>query len=469
MANIKGESKKLKNSIETVKLLIQSVNDSKTLSLQDINSPYLDKNKLKQRLLGEGDGKSVNTDFLGELINTLLQTTGGGPDEVKTFVKKIVKKITNDSPKITKIIIEELFRAINCETDFSLDGIEIRFNPEEIDFFDILKTDPNSLYGSVMYEKRSTNVTDYPYPTNKFLYERTVNTGDVDYSSVNGLDLFNIEFDQFNQEYTLKFKDNTVTDFVANYYSSFELFNTKEIMSDILDMLFGILSVNVSTKRVKSFEELNQLMKGIASMCSNFYEQDSLIKESLIDRLSTENENHSFSFDDEDTRYIEEQFNYKLKKIYKLVDCGNFEAEINSDLMLDTLLDLDSELLSDNEILNEFFNGLGNNLGEDSGFDIPSINLNFNTDIFKQIPKTIVGKILSPKSILPFIALTKAIDSAKDVSKDVVEFAQNNNRFLTRVSSRVYEMYREEVVQEIRKRLTQLISQIIKEIGKLLK
>ena len=466
MASIKGESKKLKNSIETVKLLIQSVNDSKTLSLQDINSPYLDQKNLKQRLLGEGDGKSVNTDFLGELINTLLQTTGGGPDEVKTFVKKIVKRITNDSPKITKIIIEELFRAINCETDFSLEGIQVKIKPEEIDFFDILKTDPNSLYGSVMYEKRSTNVTDFPYPTNKFLYERTVNTANTTYSSVNGLDLFDIEFDQFNQEYTVDFKNVTVTDFVANYYSSFELFNTKEIMSDILDMLFGILSVNVSTKRVKSFEELNQLMKGIASMCSNFYEQDSLIKESLIDRLSTENENHSFSFDDEDTRYIEEQFNYKLKKIYKLADCGNFEAEINSDLMLDMLLDLDSELLSDNEILNEFFNGLGGNLGEDSGFDIPSINLNFNTDIFKQIPKTIVGKILSPKSILPFIALTKAIDSTKEVSKDVVEFAQNNNRFLTRVSSRVYEMYREEVVQEIRKRLTGLISQIIKEIGK---
>ena len=466
MANIKSEGKKLKNSIETVKLLIQSTNDSKTLSLQDINSPYLDQNQLKKRLLGEGDGKSVNTDFLGELINTLTQTTGGGPDEVKSFVKKIIKKITNDSPKITKIIIEELFRAINCETDFSLNTVEIKFKPEEIDFFDILKTNPESLYGSVMYEKRPTTVTDFPYPTNRFIYERTTNTTTETYSSVNGLDLFDITFDQFDQEYTLTFKDVTVTDFVANYYSSFELFNTKEIMSDILDMLFGFMSIDISSKRVKSFAELNQLMKGIASMCGNFYEQDSLIKESLIDRLSTEDENHSFEFDDEDTRYIEEEFNLKVKKIYKLVDCGNFESEVNSDLILDTLLDLDLDELSDNQILDDFLNGLGNNLGEDTGFDIPSINLNFNTDIFKQIPKTIVGKILSPKSVLPFIALTKAIDSTKEVSKDIVEFSRNNNRFLTRVSTRVYDMYRQEVVDEIRKRLTQLISQIIKEVAK---
>lgn len=466
MANIKSEGKKLKNSIETVKLLIQSTNDSKTLSLQDINSPYLDQNQLKKRLLGEGDGKSVNTDFLGELINTLTQTTGGGPDEVKTFVKKIIKKITNDSPKITKIIIEELFRAINCETDFSLNTVEVKFKPEEIDFFDILKTNPESLYGSVMYEKRPTTVTNFPYPTNRFIYERTTNTTTETYSSVNGLDLFDITFDQFDQEYTLTFKDVTVTDFVANYYSSFELFNTKEIMSDILDMLFGFMSIDISSKRVKSFSELNQLMKGIASMCGNFYEQDSLIKESLIDRLSTEDENHSFEFDDEDTRYIEEDFNLKIKKIYKLVDCGNFESEVNSDLILDTLLDLDLDGLSDSQILDDFLNGLGNNLGEDTGFDIPSINLNFNTDIFKQIPKTIVGKILSPKSVLPFIALTKAIDSAKEASKDIVEFSRNNNRFLTRVSTRVYDMYRQEVVDEIRKRLTQLISQIIKEVAK---
>jgi len=466
MANIKSEGKKLKNSIETVKLLIQSTNDSKTLSLQDINSPYLDQNQLKKRLLGEGDGKSVNADFLGELINTLTQTTGGGPDEVKSFVKKIIKKITNDSPKITKIIIEELFRAINCETDFSLKDIEIPFKPEEIDFFDILKTNPESLYGSVMYEKRPTTVTDFPYPTNRFIYEKTTSAGLTTYSSVNGLDLFDLTFNQFNQEYTLKFKDVTVTDFVANYYSSFELFNTKEIMSDILDMLFGFMSIDISSKRVKSFAELNQLMKGIASMCGNFYEQDSLIKESLIDRLSTEDENHSFEFDDEDTRYIEEDFNLKIKKIYKLVDCGNFESEVNSDLILDTLLDLDLDELSDSQILDDFLNGLGNNLGEDTGFDIPSINLNFNTDIFKQIPKTIVGKILSPKSVLPFIALTKAIDSAKEASKDIVEFSRNNNRFLTRVSTRVYDMYRQEVVDEIRKRLTQLISQIIKEVAK---
>lgn len=467
MANIKSEGKKLNNSIESIKLLLQSLSDNKKLDLQDINSPYLDQNNLKKRLLGEGDGKSVNADFMSSLMDTLLQSTGGGPDEAKTFVKKIIKKISNDSPKITKIIIEELFRSINCETDFSLSGITIpSIKPEEIDFFDILKTNPNSLEGSVMYEKRDTSVTDFPYPTNKFIYERTVNTTLGTYSSVNGLDLFDITFNQTNQEFTIVFKDVSVTDFVANYYSSFELFNTKELMSDILDMLFGVVSFDVSSKRVKSLAELNRMMKTIAAMCGNFYEQDSLLRESLIDRLSSEDENHSFDFDDEDTRYIEEEFNYRLNKIYKLVDCGNFEAEMNPDLLIDMLLDLDSDELNPNEVLESFLNGLGENLGQDSGFDVPTINLNFNKDIFKQIPKAIVGKVLSPKAILPFVMLTKVIDSTKESSTNLIEFSKNNNRFLTRVSTRIYDMYREEIVKEIKKRLTQLISQIIKEIGK---
>ena len=471
MANIKSEGKKLNNGIESIKLLLQSLSDNKKLDLQDINSPYLDQNNLKKRLLGEGDGKSVNADFMSSLMDTLLQSTGGGPDEAKTFVKKIIKKISNDSPKITKIIIEELFRSINCETDFTLNisrANPLEIKPEEIDFFDILKTNPDTLEGSVMYEKRDTSVTDFPYPTNKFLYERTSNTGESTYTSINGLDLFNIEFDQFTQLYKINTEGITVnvTDFVANYYSSFELFNTKELMSDILDMLFGVVSFDVSSKRVKSLAELNRMMKTIAAMCGNFYEQDALLRESLIDRLSSEDENHSFDFDDEDTRYIEEEFNYRLNKIYKLVDCGNFEAEMNPDLLIDMLLDLDSDELNPNEVLESFLNGLGENLGQDSGFDVPTINLNFNKDIFKQIPKAIVGKVLSPKAILPFVMLTKVIDSTKESSTNLIEFSKNNNRFLTRVSTRIYDMYREEIVKEIKKRLTQLISQIIKEIGK---
>ena len=466
MQTVRAEKDKLSNSIDSIKLLLQSISDSKKLDANNINSPYLNTSEVKKRLLGEGDGKSVNVNFLSSLMDILTQTTGGGPDEVKSLIKKIIKKISTDSPKITKIIIEELFRAINCETDFSLDGISLEFSPEEIDFFDLLKVDPSTTQGRVLYEKQPTSVTTFPYPTNKFIYESTVNTSQYTYSSVNGLDLFDIQFDQFTQKFSLTFKNVTVTDFVAYYYSSFELFNTKELMSDLLDMLFGVISADVSTKRVESFAELNRLMQGIASLCGNFYEQDALLKESLIDGLSTEDENHSFDFDDEDTRYIQEEFNLRVNRLYKLVDCGNFESEMNPDMLMDTLLDLDSDDLSDNEVMESFLNSLGANMEQDSGFDIPTINLNFNKDIFKQIPKVIVSKVLSPKSVLPFILITKAIDEAKEQSKNVVEFARNNNRFVTRVSTRIFDMYKEEIRKEIEVRLTNLIKDIVSHIAK---
>ena len=466
MQTVRAEKDKLSSSIDSIKLLLQSISDSKKLDANNINSPYLNTSEMKKRLLGEGDGKSVNMNFLSSLMDILTQTTGGGPDEVKSLIKKIIKKISTDSPKITKIIIEELFRAINCETDFSLGGISLEFSPEEIDFFDLLKVDPSTTQGRVLYEKQPTSVTTFPYPTNKFIYESTVNTSQYTYSSVNGLDLFDIQFDQFTQKFSLTFKNVTVTDFVAYYYSSFELFNTKELMSDLLDMLFGVISADVSTRRVESFAELNRLMQGIASLCGNFYEQDALLKESLIDGLSTEDENHSFDFDDEDTRYIQEEFNLRINRLYKLVDCGNFESEMNPDMLMDTLLDLDSDDLSDSEVMESFLNSLGANMEQDSGFDIPTINLNFNKDIFKQIPKVIVSKVLSPKSVLPFILITKAIDEAKEQSKNVVEFARNNNRFVTRVSTRIFDMYKEEIRKEIEVRLTNLIKDIVSHIAK---
>jgi hypothetical protein len=466
MANVRDEHKKLSSKIEVFKLLLESKAQSDKVDLNNVQSPYLNQSELKKRLLGEGDGKSVNADFLSILTDLLTQITGAGPDEIKTFVRKIIKKINSASPKITKIIIEELFKALNCETDLSLNGASITFKAEEIDFFDLLKISPIGMPGRVMYEKRDTSVTDYPLPVNKFLHERTVNPGAETFSSINGYDLFDIEFNQFTQEYQVSFKDITITDFVAYYYSSFELFNTKELMSDIIDMLFGIFSVQISTKRVKSLASLNLIMQKISAICGDFYERDSLIKESLFDPNIPENDDFAFDFDDEDTRYIEEQYNLRIKKLYRLVDCNNYESEMNSDFLIDTLLDLDSDDLSDTETLDDFLNNIGSNMDGDSGFDIPTITMSFNKDIFKQIPKTILGKILSPKAIMPFIMLTKIINVGKESYSEVNAFMKGNERFVMRIAKKVYDIYREELYDEIRKRLTVLISTIIKEIAK---
>jgi len=199
---LKTEQNKLDKGIDSIKLVLQSMSDMKKIDLQSVGSAYLDTNKLKKKLLGDGSGKSVNTDFIGKLVNTLLQSSGGGPDKVKTFVKKIIKKVSTDSPKITKIVIEELFRAINCETDFSLTGIEINLSPEEIDFFDLLKVSPEGMPGRVMYEKGDIDNELYPLPLNKMLYDVTI-SNDLNspktFTSANGKEMFDLSFDDFTQ------------------------------------------------------------------------------------------------------------------------------------------------------------------------------------------------------------------------------------------------------------------------------
>ena len=463
MGNIKSKTKELSGKLDTIKLGTKSFKDVKSFAKSTVNSPYLNQSELKKKLLGDGSGKSFNTDFISQLLDTLIQSSGGGPDATKGFVKKIIKKITNDAPKITKIVIEELLRSLNCESDLSLGPLGPQFfKVSSIDLFDLLKVSPDTVAGRAMYEKKSISDLTYPQSTNKFLHNVTVNTTAPTYSSHNGLELFDIAFSQSTEEYTLTFKDISLSDFISNYYSSFELFNSKELMTDIIDMLFGVFSVDVSNKRVNSFEELNQFMKAISALCSDFYESDSLIKEGLIDRVSTQDEELSFTFDDEDTRYIEENFNLKINKLYRLSDCGNYEAEMNPEMLIDTLMDLDSGI-PENEVIDNFLNNIGSHV-QDSGFDVPNVNLNFNTDIFKQIPKVIVSKILGPKSLLPFVVLTSAIDSTKEGSKDIKGFVNSNNSFVTRITKRVFDMYKEELFKEIKKRLTVLITELVMKI-----
>lgn len=465
MASLKTQQKDLSLKIDALKLISQSFLDEKDLNKSASQSPYTNKDALKKRVLGEGPGQSVNTDFIGDLINTLIQSTGGGPDEVKSFLKKIISKVEKTAPRVTKIIIEELLRAVNCEEDFLLPLDPITFKASEIDFFDILKSNPNTLPGRAFYEKQSINQTFYPLPVNKLLYESTVNTTSTTFTSVNGLDLYDIEFDQFNQEYTLTFKPNlSIGDFLSHYYSSFELFNTKDVLADVIDLLYGILSVDVSTKRVKSFGELSKICQAIASLCSNPFEGDSLLKEGLFNRGTSQLDGvPSYEFDDEDTRYVEDYFNLKINKLYRLENCNNFETEINSDLAINAILDL--EIFDAGDVMESFLSNASNGVPPESGFDVPTINLNLNTDIFKQIPTIILSKVMGPKSLIPYVAITTAIDNAKDRSLDVVSYVKNNDRFITRVGKRIYDDYKEELYTEIKKRLSDLIGKIIKEIA----
>ena len=114
---LKTEQNKLDKGIDSIKLVLQSMSDMKKIDLQSVGSAYLDTNKLKKKLLGDGSGKSVNTDFIGKLVNTLLQSSGGGPDKVKTFVKKIIKKVRAPPREIT----------IECQINFS--ALSISFAP----------------------------------------------------------------------------------------------------------------------------------------------------------------------------------------------------------------------------------------------------------------------------------------------------------------------------------------------------
>jgi hypothetical protein len=126
------------------------------------------------------------------------------------------------------------------------------------------------------------------------------------------------------------------------------------------------------------------------------------------------NDVEGIDVDDRDTRF---------RKVLKFVDCGNFEVPTSSENFEDFVY-LSTETNNLSELSDSILANAGANAALNSGSDIPPIQ--FQLELLSQfilnLPKAIVGSIISPKYILPIVIAYKAVqnitlDDVKDLMK----------------------------------------------------
>ena len=104
------------------------------------------------------------------------------------YIKKALVQTANRSgPKLSKIIQEEMIKALGCseQTQF-IPGTEIVVPIWAFDLFKLLKESPTSKIGKILYEKSDTNpVGNSPFSLNRSFYYAT---------QTNNIDYFNLTF-----------------------------------------------------------------------------------------------------------------------------------------------------------------------------------------------------------------------------------------------------------------------------------
>jgi hypothetical protein len=179
--------------------------------------------------------------------------------------RKLMEVIRVVEPQILTILLDDSLKAVGCDQNQKyVGGQKVYVKLQSIDYLGILKQDPNDNQAKPLYEKNDTiNPQTIPYSMNRQLYKRTQSTTDYrteysdDYRGSSGQGLFNIKYYDNHPttnegggwyEVTLTNRvgnNNSVKQFVVDYYTSIKLFEGQNIMAGIVESLTGAVSMNI--------------------------------------------------------------------------------------------------------------------------------------------------------------------------------------------------------------------------------
>lgn len=429
MSKIDTSRNKIRSKIEAIK----KINDDPKSLVTNVYDGYKDDlpsidgivkkniNSFSSKLKSKNQNKK---DIFGELISTaegFLGTTKEDPinPQKKPLVKSKLKKYAMDSAHITlssskQIVIDQskniLFGGEGiCGGDVTINATSVSISPSEFDFLNMLKVDPDSMSGKVMYEDLNSPVVG-ENPFNRNLYEAFDTSGGIFRRKDNSI-LFNYNWNSSTQMYDLTGLNGFLKlgDFLNDYYSSIEYPNTANALKTAMLMtIFGDGS-EPSLFNVGMIN-LDRLLKKLFSICGSPMSNGSPLKNNTKEQFNEDESEIESYFDFNDIEGIDlDDEDGRKRRVLKFRDCGNFETPTNPNHLEDFLYLIDKKTMDEN--IDNTLNKAATEAYEQSGsgVNLDGFQLSLFNSFILNVPKAIITSILSPKIFFPIIVAYKII------------------------------------------------------------
>ena len=373
----------------------------------------------------------------------------------KPLVKSKILKYSKESARRTlqaskQIIVDETKKSFFsgegiCDPTKTIGTTSITLSPKSFDFLNMLKIDPESTTGKLMYESDNV-IVDGDIKFNKILY----NTFDFattpypyQFITKEGNSLFTIQWNASTQEYEILglTPANKIGNFLNDYYNTIEYPDIDSVFKTAMQLTLGgdgTESVSFNT----GMKYLNRLSTKLLSICGKPSGSDPLLNntpEQLTeDEYDIEN---YFDFDDVEGIDLDDE-DANDRRVLKFRDCNNFEVPYNSNHIEDFAYLSDMKTLDEN-----IFNTLNKAAMDayeqsDSIVTLDAFQLSLTGKYILQIPKAIIANILSPKIFFPIAMSYKLIKSTiPDDSKDLMKIL--NNLFFNIIKELFWKFLRE--------------------------
>ncbi len=399
-------------------------------------------------------GDSIS--FLTDLIISLI-----GYDElIKSIENTLTYSLQNIEKDIKKILKDMLNNSVACGINPSIPNflkssdVGIVIEVTKIDYLEIFKVNPNSPDGNLLYTDITsplTNSSDF----NTFLFGVIQGDG----QTYNWKNIFSITFNSLgnanrpNNTFTIKANSNydtnkKLTDLNNNFIDSLTLFNSTIVINQIIDIIFG--SISVSTK--KTIKQLEMEAK-INTVIDNLTKSDS---ETIVS-------DDYFSFSNEEISANQEKAILRKKGILKLETETNIDATVPVSFLNDFTneMKITGTLNEQKTVISSNLNKMAeqNTVNSNNPSDHVSIKINFIQEIIKNLIKAIVNIILSPKVVMIFLINFKIVNGNDATFRDPIDFMKQNKNLINGVIKSVTESIVKLLMNMALKKISTLVAE----------
>lgn len=484
---------------------------SATRAFSDLKSQYQE----AQKKAGDAFEKGANTVTQGlnkitdkqkrferqfknqfEHLLDINNTTGGkGSNSAKYIKRLLLQTLKNIQPKLSEILYEESINVIGCSQQQVYNSGPIYIKVQSIDIGNLLKVEPTSDIGNILYEKKTTTQPqNYPYSMNRELYNliqssnsySTNSVGNVLYKGQSGQDLFDIKYVNINP-ITLEGGDwyeinlsnrqggvNKVAEFVVDYYKTIKLVEFTNIITSIMEALTGAISIsaNIGVAQAQDNAKFQKILLRILGLCFDSSGALNEIDVSGIAKLAELDDINDafFEFTDIDLRQIDQIVTNIKNGVVQYENCDFVSLPVDAPNIINNLNQLNyiEDSGSDQDVINAAENitqSLTNNPAW-SGLAIQgNINAAVDLNFIKLITQGLVGAIITPKVLLPIFVMLKALgQTLVDEVNSYMTFVRIFKSFSINLVSKIGQIFVMELFQLIRKDIAKLIQSVVQDV-----
>ena len=489
--NKKNDAQQKKQKAKT------SLDKKKSDVIKQLNELDKGTNALKNQVKNELKNQ---LEQLLDLFKQTLPPTGGG--SLSTISGFFLQAAEQTKEQVKSLLVEEIVSTIGCSEEQSYEdklNQPIYIKVSQIDLFKRLKFSPEDDDAKFYYESQSTSPGSIPSSTNRVLYERLQNLGQSyqtqfgsGYKGASGQDLFDVEYVQFYPainptnfgdylKVTLKPQLNSATsvsDFLTDYYGSIDVLPFDVLSTELMNALTGALdfSLKISGDEMREQKKFELILKRIMGVCTDPRKK---IDVGGTAKLSDEDniDDSFFEVSNQDLRSIENQINNTLAGVVEFEDCGNLLLPVN---VLGTRQILDEVITKKGESgkvdrVQQAIDELANdpnwkNLVPKLGIDL-NIKSSLDTSLITQLPRIVFKTILSPKVMLGFLVMVKAISSQFGAQldsqfDDLENFMKTFRKFTVSFMRKIMAIYVKELFDIVKKNVKLLVEKILNDIVK---